>query len=262
MDITETIDYRGYTIYIHDHDGPANPFEDWDCEPPMLVASGHRAEITCYGMERDPPDLIRTQIKKHATAIARALDHPTLLRAMTEYAYGERYSYATACEMVNSALGEYAGGLGNGADLTAFLAQCWEWAGCAALDTLSQGYSQGHYADLLVVLTPEWLAATGIDPTDEDLIRKQLQGAADLYSAWAWGDVYGYTVTDPHGEDTTMSCWGFYGADHDDTGLLENARSDIDSHIHRQRREHLARLRINITHRVPLQVRQAQEHIA
>jgi hypothetical protein len=36
----ETETYKGITINIHSDDSPANPFEEWDCEPPLLTFYG------------------------------------------------------------------------------------------------------------------------------------------------------------------------------------------------------------------------------
>lgn len=251
----DTIDYRGYTIAIEHDDYPDNPFTDWDGETPLLAAHlsrGCGADITGYGLDRDPPTLTRDQVKAHGTAIAIETGERSLLAAIKNHARYPVSEYSGSADAVNCAIENYAQGITNGSDLTAFLAQCWTWAGCTALDTSTQGYSQGDYADLLLVATPQWLELTGVAP--EDAMRC-LEGAARLYGYWAWGDVYGYQVTDPDGEETEHSCWGFYGDDHEASGLLDQARSDIDSEIHDRRRNTLALRKTQIMHRVPLEIR-------
>ena len=76
-----------------------------------------------------------------------------------------------------------------------------------------------------------------------------------LYNDYLSGDVYGYQVKDRDGESAD-SCWGFYGYDHEKSGLLDDARSNIDYAIEQNKKEHFARLKQWIKNRVPLQYRQ------
>jgi len=249
-------EYRGYTIRVIPDDCPENPWEVWDGQPPLLAAhcGRHSADITGHGLDRTPPTLTREQTKANGAAIARELDARSLLDAIEQYAPYRLATYATATEAVNHAISEYADGIGNGSDLTAFLAKCWRWAECVALDTCSTGYSQGDYVDLLLVATPEWLQATGVGPGDT---LEQLQHAAELYGHWCWGNVYGYQVVDPEGvEIEDGSCWGYYG-DPEDSGLLDDARAAVDYAIAQKRREHLKKVRAYIKNRVPLHARTA-----
>lgn len=56
-----------------------------------------------------------------------------------------------------------------------------------------------------------------------------LRGEVENYDDYIKGNVYGYTITDPNGDDGA-SCWGFLG-DYDgkDYGALREARSIIDN---------------------------------
>lgn len=108
-----------------------------------------------------------------------------------------------------------------------------------AVSTTVTGYSQGDWAEVLVIALPGEIERFGCTepPTVE-----QLEATADLYGWWTWGDVYGYIVErwvpaadaepedfDPdfdEGEWVELddgSCWGFYGPDHDKSGLEESA---------------------------------------
>ena len=98
--------------------------------------------------------------------------------------------------------------------------------------TTSTGYCQGDWAKVLVVATPEAQAEFGC----KEVTEQDLEATADLYGYWAWGDVYGYTLWAPElDEDGEVedwvqldgSCWGFYGPDHDKSGLEEAALSDL-----------------------------------
>ncbi|MCQ2232457.1 MAG: hypothetical protein MJZ30_11480 [Paludibacteraceae bacterium] len=54
--------------------------------------------------------------------------------------------------------------------------------------------------------------------------ESEIKVLSDYYE----GNVFGYTITDPDGEETDDSCWGFYGSDHEESGLLDQARCAID----------------------------------
>lgn len=57
-----------------------------------------------------------------------------------------------------------------------------------------------------------------------------LESEVEIYDQYLTGDVYGYEVIDLSG-DSIDSCWGFFGYDHEKSGLLESARSSIDYNI-------------------------------
>ena len=110
------------------------------------------------------------------------------------------------------------------------IASVYNAAGFQTLNTTSTGYRQGGYAEVLVVADEDYYRLSGNDPQQDQ--TKNLQGVADTYTAWAWGDVYGYIVTKPnectqchHDEPEEIdSCWGYYGSDHDDSGLMQAAK--------------------------------------
>lgn len=52
--------------------------------------------------------------------------------------------------------------------------------------------------------------------------RHNLQCEVNTYDQYLRGEVYCYTITDKDGEEID-SCGGFYGSDHDESGLFENA---------------------------------------
>lgn len=51
------------------------------------------------------------------------------------------------------------------------------------------------------------------------------------YGDFLSGFVYGYDILDANFEETGTSSWGFYGNDHEKSGLMEAARSSIDEVI-------------------------------
>lgn len=53
-------------------------------------------------------------------------------------------------------------------------------------------------------------------------ITECLENEVKIYDCYLRGEVYGYNVIDPDGE-TVETSWGYFGDDHKETGLLENA---------------------------------------
>ncbi len=102
-------------------------------------------------------------------------------------------------------------------------------AGIPCLYQESRGHCRGDVTSCLVILTDEWFAKTGCNRANA---KEICQRTVDLYSAWAWGDVYGVSeITDPDGNEIEDApCWGFYGSDHETSGLLAHARSIIECH--------------------------------
>jgi hypothetical protein len=73
-------------------------------------------------------------------------------------------------------------------------------------------------------------------------IYKWMEGEVETYSDFANGNVYYYNIDNSNG-DHVGSCGGFYGYDHDASGLLEYAQNAIDcyieDHVTKQEEEHL-----------------------
>ncbi|SUO96766.1 hypothetical protein [Suttonella ornithocola] len=79
-----------------------------------------------------------------------------------------------------------------------------------------------------------------ISPKLEQQILERLRHEIDLLSHWANGDVFGYKVIV---DGDIESCWGFYGWEHEESGLLEQARATIDALIRDRQNQHFARLK-------------------
>jgi hypothetical protein len=257
-------EYRGLVI-IADNDSHAdNPFTAWDCEAPTLVIHGGRhARIDDYsGDSLDSPlDLIpdsKLRLRRYWEAAARAVDLcPAAFRSECEQEARD-YGCSIVCTMreaLESALGDMRPSFysGNAGDYLQALESLWRLAGFAALYWSSQGYSQGDYAAGLSVATPDWIRKTGA-PADSHM--RQLESAGELWGAWAWGDVYSFTIETPAGEFLD-SCAGFYGSDFDKSGLGEAARDSADYILAGAKKRRLAAAKAAIRNRVPLAYRPA-----
>ena len=241
----ESETYKGYEIEIIHDEFPENPFEAWDCEPPLAVA--YDRNITSYAKQygdvNDVPTLTREQIKANLPAILSMLDLSTVW-AIRNAMPSSYHPYDIVC-CVNDAISEYVNDLSNDDRLEA-LCDLYNMAGIPALCKSSRGYSQGDYALVLAVATPEFQKACGNGEGYWD-DPQHLQAAIDLWGNWAWGNVYGYNI---EGIDDA-SCSGYYG-DPETSGLLDDAKSSIDYHIERERSERLKTVKTWIKNHVPL----------
>lgn len=75
----------------------------------------------------------------------------------------------------------------------------------------------------------EWIDKYHNGKSVAEVVQCILEGEVKTYTQFLEGDVYGYEV---QFEDDSDSCCGFFGSDHEKSGLLDAARSIIDSHVH------------------------------
>lgn len=94
-------------------------------------------------------------------------------------------------------------------------------------------------------------------------IRIRLDCELETYDNYLRGSVYGYQIEHPE-RDELDSCWGFYGWDHEKSGLLTDAESSVEWDIkdreeeyQKERRAHINKLKNLIKNRVPFGCRPA-----
>jgi len=260
METVDTLEYKGFQINVHPDYSPMNPWEDWDGQPPMIVLhGGRRAEFTEYGLDLSVPTFTKEQLKASLPALKKALGITgRILPFCQEYAVSQRYNYTGAVDLFNDAISEYFEQQSS-SDKLELLADLYRAIGVPALCKSVHGSCQGDYAEVLLVATPEWVKEVDIAP---ERIDQSLKNDADLYGHYAFGEVYGYSV---EGIDDA-SCWGFYGYDHEKSGLLSDAQGAIDYHIEQarieqieqiesQRKAHTEQVKTWIRNRVPFQYR-------
>lgn len=237
---TETLEYKGYKITIAQDESPENPFESWDCEPPLLTYYGGRhGYFKAYGKG---PDCLRDFVYMLPAACFERGNRVALIReyldcTLREFAEEMRRTGQSVQDVLAEWLEEKHGSTPSG------WCDAIEWfdtaesllckAGIACHNGQSNGYSQGDSTLVLAVATPEWIKTVGVKPEHFSEVCK---GAFELYGQWAWGDVYGISeITSPEGlELDDASVWGFYGSDHEKSGLLESAQETIDCFLEKQ----------------------------
>lgn len=110
----------------------------------------------------------------------------------------------------------------------------------------------------------EWgtkLEKLGRPLSEETLAKawKYLEGEVETYDEWLTGNVYGFCtehiLEDGDTGDVIDSCWGYYGYDWKESGLLEAAKDSIDGYIHGCIAAHSSKLKTWIKNKVPLDKR-------
>jgi len=222
MDTLETIEYRGYEINVHYDHHAENPMTDSEWEPTVIYRpyQPRREGLTEYGEADYSLELTREQIRDNIGNLKMLFDVDRLI-ALRPLHYD--FLHYSATDAINSLLHKHSE---KGAA---------EFCEVLALCGYPCDYSSLRDGDAIAVLTPRFFEITGCE-NEYDANNKNLAGALRLFTSWAEGHVYGYTTTGPDDgvEGLGPDCWGFYGYGHEDSGLLEHAKSDIDYCIKEQ----------------------------
>lgn len=243
---TESIQLNGYTVKIEQDQFAENPFEAWDCEPPLLAYyDSGRHGFKAYN---DAPSTWREILWILPDSIFERKNRVAFLRRFLpsisprEYVQALRDNDGSDFEAFIQLLGdvyeEKPHGWRGANEWLEAAAAILEYGGIPCHFTQSNGYSQGDSTLLLAVATQEWRDKAGFTP-GEPLPDGCLESACDLHGFWQWGDVYGVaSIEDENGEEIPHgSCWGFYGSDHEKSGLLDHARNAIECHERTQEKE-------------------------
>ena len=235
-----------YKVTIQYDEHSENPWEAWDTQPPLAAVCG-RDFVVDYG-HADTPELDKLtakQVIQNHDAVDLALapfyecmDQPDDPHSVLEMIYGNKVpeQYHPNADPLDIIKGDLEYNYISGsmdAEMLDRLEEVWGWLGITTFRDQVVGYSQGDWCEVLLVATPEWLEKSGIKPEQVDAA---LESAAELYGAYMFGDVYGATVEKlvPNGPDDAEweevdSCWGFYGSDHDKSGLNEFVRDVLNA---------------------------------
>lgn len=253
--------YRGLKIRAVQDETAGNPWEEWDGQPPLLWTSGEGWNDCGQGF------CVESVLGSTRFFSDRqlALKWPELCRAV------ELDPAATEAEL-KAERKEYGGRLADyrrdklesalsdmkpegrswsaACDYLAALETLWRLAGVPALDFQRSGYSQGDVVRGLLVALPEWQKKLGASYTDS----AQLESDANLFGAWAFGDVFGFIIEDSEGE-TLDSCFGYYGTDFQESGLADAAKESADSILASAAKRRGEKLKELIRNRVPVALR-------
>lgn len=244
-------EHKGLVIRAVHDDCPENPFKIEDGHWPMLARPGGRNERTVE-YDKQPGLALGSVLGRFSDAhivfdqkaLAQILAADTSLWA--DWHEQDKPKWVTDAGALRAWFEDALYDMSNvGSERFDTLAELYKLLGIPCLRTTVTGYSQGAWAELLIVATPEAQAALRTRPedmSDDDwakTLEADMQAQADLYKAWAFGDVYGYVVCRPvldeDGEVIELedldSCWGYYDSDFDTSGLEEAALSAAEHQL-------------------------------
>jgi len=239
-----------YAVFAEHDDDARDPYKDWDFMPPMMRFSGssHYERIQ-RERDFDSGDIIRLLKPEHCDTKEK--------REKLLGLWDLSFSYKDA--LIDMVIHDYM----DGDVATAFMSwlidqefhepMYWRDAieffnrleslcdilGIACINEQSNGYSQGDSVLIFMAATPDWLKETGLDGGNIEGLKANLMSSAKQWSAWCWGDVYGYVIKDELGE-RHESCWGYYGDNHYESNLLADAKGMIKHLIERDKKEEAA----------------------
>lgn len=212
--IAENITVAGVDVEIWQDQDAENPYHWGDGMAPALWFS-YRIESYGPGDLEDPIGCMSPAfVSRHCRKIEEILDNvdsdePARIKADYGGAMGDiRQEYYREClaELRSESWGHVC-------DYFEALAELWRLQGIPADTFQSNGYCQGDSARGLIVHLPEWVQAVGARHDSPDAIANDMQGDADTYGAWLWGDIYGFTVGNDSDDEDLEICGGFYGTD-------------------------------------------------
>lgn len=254
----------GFIVKAIRDESPESPWDSWDGQPPLIVY--YDRSLDEKGDVPNPlADMSDSFIARHWRALCKIFDQAPDAAKERKADYGfERIADAKR-ELLDEWLDEIKPSRysGHGGDYMTALGELCELRGWPSLSTSSHGYSQGDYAELLLIFSPAYAKEIGAAWPRSAKAKaeacERLKGDAKLWGAWAWGDVYGFFIESddesPLPSDVIDSCWGFYGDNFAESGLAEAAAESL-SYIRKERRERrLAKLKELIRARVPLAIR-------
>lgn len=288
----QTAEYRGLVIRAMHDPHPSNPFTDDDGHWPMLTL--YDRSLTNYRLGSGAwnpiaEHFIDYNVVLFQKQIAKALDADPV-EAWRAYHGDEELEeeppkWFTHIELLRDCFAEAWDGLSYRQQLEA-AETLLGLIGIPAAHLRSIGYCQGDVTDLLIVAPPERIKELmgahyqqelvqrakaeltpeeRFDPTKIDAaiekrvadiwLKEQFEPQRDLFSAWAWGNTWGWQLETHSGEELEASCWGYFG-DHDDSELEEAAMSEADALIAEIERNATERLKQMIRAKAPLHVRQ------
>ena len=238
-----------YRVTVHYDESYDNPWEAWDTQPPLTSVCGRNFTAN-YG-HADTPELDKLnaeQVINNHEAVDLALapffeymegEEP---QSVLEMIYGNKLPldsspFTDPLEVIRGEL-EYnyiSGSMDT--EMLDRLEEVWNWLGVQTWNTEVYGYSQGDWCKVLMVATPEWLEKSGLKDASEEVIEGQLVSAAKLYGHYMFGDTYWCEIVrverdedgEVVGEEFVESCGGYYGPDHEASGLADYAREVLDS---------------------------------
>jgi len=213
MEITDTKEYKGYTINISFDEHAESPRTAWDNLGTMVVFWNNYN----LGDKHTHPDSHgMLDLDKY---------YPNGFKMDKE----EAQEFSCSKDIISIPLYIYEhGGLAMSSSSGGQFSDQWD-AGCAGYLYVTKDKIRKEYG---------W---KNITPKRIEQIVKYLEGEVEVYDTYLQGQVYGFQI-EKDGEELDGeeldSCWGFFGYDHRASGLLEHAENAIDCLIRQELEKH------------------------
>jgi len=221
----ETIEYRGFDINIYNDECPANPVKEWDLFGTMVCCHGrydlgHESFTNSDDLWQELADVADYEYDGYWASEYR----DEIMKALEKVAF-----------VLPLYLYDHSGITMN----TGGFSCSWDSGQVGWIYVLKDDVRREQ----------KWKRIT---KDREAKVYKWLEGAVEVYDHYLTGNVYGYVIED------VDSLWGFYG-DHEESGLVDEAKYMIDSHIKNERQSHFDQVKTWIKNNVPLQYRNKLE---
>ena len=234
-----------YKLKIMHDRYPINPFEDWDCNPSLWARSNGFGKDYSDGNISDfiISSITDNQIIRHQKYLIDDIigmkGHYYNVNSFNrDYPRGE-YTNQERIDVIRDMLIEND----NDWDMLAKLCDKFK---IPYYRGTSRGYNQGDWADVFITITDKDVKRCGFNRKNYDKI---MEGAFDLFSHWAWGDVYQYQLL--YQGELIDSCGGFYGDNWEENGLYEHAKGFMEWHQKDTRKKREKKIKALIKNNVP-----------
>ena len=203
--MSDAIQYKGYTIKIEQEDQPMNPREEFD-NLGTLVAFHKRYDLSDGKHLSDGTKLKSADFNGWDAMIAHVDKVEGGIISLPVYMY------------------DHSGITINTTGFNHCDSQQWDW-GQLGFIYISKKRAREEYS---------WKV---LNKARIQKLYEYLRSEIETYDAYLTGNVYRYTIELPNGEEDD-SCGGYYGSDHEKSGLMEQAKNAVDCAItHRLKTE-------------------------
>jgi len=209
MTLLLSLEYEGYTIDAHDMDDVENPMKDNDLQPVIVL---HNQAQRRYGWNNHDEWARRINV-----TLDQIADHGVIKSL---------YGKGGALDVIDRWLRIHH-------KTRSFPFSAIEHSGVAVyLGSEAHMQDPGGWDSGWVGWILYNAELAGYPEITDDQLDEGMRAAFGEFACWVSGDVFGYTITDPDGEEVE-GCWGFFGLDNlsnDDGWLRQELIATIQAH--------------------------------
>lgn len=213
----DSITYKGYTIQIEQDEWPCNPRTEWD--PISTISSFHDK------INDECKEIMDHDYEEDDWETLKALYIFNVKMVAILPLYFREFSYD--CELNTTGTGKQIG-------FVYISKKMWE-SHMGKTDESSDWWQKHHKGK-----------------SKADVARSHIVSEIETYQQWLNGECYSFSI---EGDDFEDRCSGYYGNDHEASGLLESAKESIDCHLKWILKKRLKVLKGYLKAKVPIMYR-------